>query len=192
MKKLYVLTVFRSFPRAEVGESVVLRIVALAVIIVGVTACTSEPAMPTPTATAEANETATPNPLLKPQRVTGRGEPFVVRGYVGSTFSITIPLGAVVAISPLHASLRAYPPGPGTVISNWLERGLWSWVQMAPSSVQSVVTGSAMVTVPPPSSPTWISQPTFLPCSSRRATVEPGVQRRANVLRKCAGPCSGF
>ncbi len=55
-------------------------------------------ATPTPTATAEANPTATPNPLL--ERVTGRGEPIVVRGYTGSTFSITIPQGAVVVISP--------------------------------------------------------------------------------------------
>ena len=36
---------------------------------------------------------------------------------------------------------RAYPPGPGTVISRRLDSGLRSWVHTAPSASQSVVGG---------------------------------------------------
>ena len=62
-------------------------------------------------------------------------------------------------------------PGPATVTSSRLERGLRSWVQIAPWVVQSVVTGSTMVTGPLPSGRTWISQPTLLFGASRRALI---------------------
>jgi hypothetical protein len=43
---------------------------------------------------------------------------------------------------------RTYPPGPGTVTSSRLDRGLRSSVQMAPVTVQSTVTGRTTVTAP--------------------------------------------
>ena len=66
---------------------------------------------------------------------------------------------------------RAYPLGPETVNSSLPDSILPSSVHTASCASQSVVAGSAMVTVPLPDGCTLISHLTFLPSSSRRALV---------------------
>ena len=85
--------------------------------------------------------------------------PVVSAARVSPTWAVPVMVGAPVA--------GVF--GPGTTSRSPPESIQPSSVQMAPSAVQSVVTGSTMVAAPSPSGSTWISQPMWLGGASRCA-----------------------